>query len=108
MEEAHAKEQIEQEKKICDVTQTGSQRFLFCLHAPAPVVSNPSSPNYVASQSKPIAKRDFMPILLLMLCHSIVLPFASAQENKQVLSLAMGETLNSSLRNWGGTMEIHI
>lgn len=30
-------------KKIWEVTQRGSPQFLLCLHAPAPVVSNPLS-----------------------------------------------------------------
>lgn len=85
-----SEEQMEHEKKICKVTQRGSPQFLFCLYAPAPVVSNPSGPNYVASQCKTKVTCDFVSVLLSTLLHSTVLPFASAAENKQVLSMGNG------------------
>lgn len=51
-------------ENVWEVTQRGSRQFLLCLHAPAPVVSNPSVLDYVALQSKTIATRYFVSILL--------------------------------------------
>lgn len=38
---------------------------------------------------------DFLSVLLLMFLRPTVLPFASAEENKHVLSWAMGDTLTA-------------
>lgn len=102
-----AKEQIEQEEEVCEVTQPALSGSCFVSMAQIPWSVTLPVPILWLLRAKTTATCDSLSNLLWMLLHSTVLPSASAKENKQALSWAMRDTLNSSLRPCGGTTEIH-